>query len=340
MTTPSPIPAALSAPVGPKLASKPQDVETVRALLNRAIDGGLLIPLAPIPPTGGWDDHVTFALNQVERRYFHGLADPNGKLETSDSLFQFLVHADITQRQLGAQLSAEMYQLAAHMVPGGMDIVKRTIVKTSTLLHGKTVVKKTIKKEILPGHIRTYLPDVLDALTDQDMNDTSMVMMALGTIRAETSGFEPIDEGISHYNTSPAGTKGRHPYDLYDHRTDLGNDHSGDGDLYKGRGFVQLTGHDNYKKVGGQIGVDLVADPDLANDSGVAAKVLAQFLKNNETAIRAALKVNNLRTARRLVNGGSHGLSEFIAAFNSGRRYLGIVITQKAKAHSKAKAKH
>ena len=49
--------------------------------------------------------------------------------------------------------------------------------------------------------------------------DKSMVLMALGTIRAETGVFLPIDEGTSKFNTSPGG----HPFDLYVNRADLGN---------------------------------------------------------------------------------------------------------------------
>jgi peptidoglycan L-alanyl-D-glutamate endopeptidase CwlK len=35
-----------------------------------------------------------------------------------------------------------------------------------------------------------------------------MILMALGTIRAETASFEPISEGQSRFNTSPGGHPG------------------------------------------------------------------------------------------------------------------------------------
>lgn len=331
-------PTALKGPVGPGQVNNADDIHVLRALLNRMIDGGYLIPLAPLPAEDQYDDRVAYALSQVERRYFHGMADPDRqhKLETKDSLFQFLLRLDTTKSSIGETLSPEVYELAAKMVPGGIDRVKKTTVKTTVMVKGKPVVKKEVKKEIIPGNIRTYMPAILDALSNLQLNDTDMVMMALGTIRAETAGFDPIDEGISQYNTSPSGTPGHHPFDLYDHRTDLGNDNDGDGALYKGRGFVQLTGHDNYQRVGKQIGVDLLADPDLADQSDVAAKILARFLKNREAAIRQALADDNLKEARRLVNGGSHGLQEFKDAFKAGREYLHITV---AKPVVKPKAK-
>jgi len=145
------------------------------------------------------------------------------------------------------------------------------------------------------------------------------VLMALASIRAETESFEPISEGKSRFNTSPDG----HPFDLYDNRRDLGNQGQPDGERYKGRGFIQLTGRDNYKKHGQAIGQDLVNNPDLANDPAIAAKLLASFLKNKERAIKEALLENDLKQARKLVNGGSHGLDRFTDAYAIGNRLIG-----------------
>jgi putative chitinase len=216
-------------------------------------------------------------------------------------------------------------------------------VKTTKIVNGKTVVGKTVQKELVKGNIRTYLPEIMLALTRRQLNNTDMLMMALGTIRAETASFRPIDEGVSKYNTTPVGTPGRFPFDKYEPGTGpgirIGNTDEGDGALFKGRGFVQLTGRDNYTNVGRQIGVNLAANPDLANDPAVAAATLAQYLKNVERKVVAALAEDDLRAARKSVNGGSHGLEEFKAAFAAGRKYLGITVLPKAKAGAKSAAK-
>lgn len=164
------------------------------------------------------------------------------------------------------------------------------------------------------GHIKENLPHVLEALQAAGLADKPMILMALATIRAETAGFEPISEGKSRFNTSPGG----HPFDLYDNRKDLGNRGKPDGDSFKGRGFVQLTGRANYAKFGAEIGQDLVNNPALANDPKIASKLLAHFLKSKESQIRKALTVHDLAHARKLVNGGSHGLNDFTDAFNIG----------------------
>ena len=42
----------------------------------------------------------------------------------------------------------------------------------------------------------------------------------------------------------------------------MGNTELNDGYKYRGRGFVQLTGKDNYDRVGNALGIDLVGNPD------------------------------------------------------------------------------
>lgn len=172
-----------------------------------------------------------------------------------------------------------------------------------------------------PGkNITANLPFVLKAMQDAELADKNMILMALATIRVETEGFEPISEFRSKFNTSPGG----HPFDLYDNRKDLGNQGPPDGDSFKGRGFVQLTGRANYEQHGAAIGLgnDLVDRPELANDPAIAAKILASFLKAKERRIKEALLARNFKEARRLVNGGSHGLAKFTETFLAGEKLI------------------
>lgn len=170
------------------------------------------------------------------------------------------------------------------------------------------------------NNISKYLPSVLRALKEQDLTDKKMVLMALSTIRAETGSFAPISEFKSRYNTSPGG----HPFNLYDHRKSLGNKGKPDGDKFKGRGFIQLTGRYNYthysKKLG--MGNGLVKNPDKANNPLVAARLLALFLKDKELRIKDALLRRSFREARKLVNGGSHGIDAFTKAYRKGEKFI------------------
>jgi peptidoglycan L-alanyl-D-glutamate endopeptidase CwlK len=162
-----------------------------------------------------------------------------------------------------------------------------------------------------------HLPFVLKALCDAELADKSMVLVALGTIRAESATFQPVEEIVSPFNTSTGG----HPFDKYDNRRDLGNQGPPDGARFKGRGFVQLTGRANYESFSKAIGLgrQLVDDPDRATDPDIAARLLAAFLKDKEHSIRRALQAQDCAGARKLVNGGRHGLEDFEDVFHLGQ---------------------
>jgi len=57
----------------------------------------------------------------------------------------------------------------------------------------------------------------------------------------------------------------------------LGNKHAGDGAKYHGRGFVQLTGRDNYRMAGKALGIDLLNHPELAEKPDVAAQIAVWY---------------------------------------------------------------
>ena len=198
-----------------------------------------------------------------------------------------------------------------------------TATATATASGNVTCTPAQVAK-MFPGvpltNIETNLPFVMDALDAAGLGDKNMVLMALATIRAETGNFTPLSEFQSKFNTPPGGP----PFSLYDNRKDLGNQGPPDGANFRGRGYIQLTGRSNFKIHGAAIGLgdQLITNPTLANQPDIAAKLLASFLKAHEAAIRQALAQNNLAAARKLVNGGSHGLDAFTQAFNIGKSVI------------------
>lgn len=188
---------------------------------------------------------------------------------------------------------------------------------------GMPALTTAIAARMCPGAhlaaINTNLPLVINALMEAGLTTAPIVLAAIATIRVETGSFQPISEFISRFNTSPNGA----PFDLYDFRSDLGNNASGDGARFKGRGFVQLTGRANYTHFGPLVAVDLIDDPERANDPIIAAKLLSAFLKAQRTRIETALAGGDFRDARKAVNGGIHGLDGFTESYQIGLRLLG-----------------
>lgn len=88
----------------------------------------------------------------------------------------------------------------------------------------------------------------------------------------------------------------------------LGNTVAGDGYLFRGRGYVQITGRDNYLRAGRFLGRDLIADPDLALDPVLAGRILVQgcadgWFTGKRLADYLDRAVPDYLNARRIVNG-------------------------------------
>ena len=60
----------------------------------------------------------------------------------------------------------------------------------------------------------------------------------------------------------------------------LGNSSAAEGELYKGRGFVQLTGKFNYETFMDIMGIDLVSNPNLAYTPENAAFIIVYGMVN------------------------------------------------------------
>ena len=243
-----------------------------------------------------------------ERLQAHGF-DPGPVTGTFDEATEKAVIAFQTSRNLGPDGkigSKTMLALYDDMpVPAGMPKVTPGIV--GDMCEGAP-----------SENILEFLPTVMAELAKADVKDRRAVLAALATIRAEAAPFKPLNEGLSRFNTTENG----HPFDKYDTRSDLGNQGAPDGERFKGRGFVQLTGRANYQKYGQKIGIDLVADPDAANKPDIAARLLALFIKDCQDRMIKALEAKRFDEARKLVNGGSHGLDVFTDAYKIGDQRL------------------
>ncbi len=229
---------------------------------------------------------------------------------------------------LGTQAAVLAFQRSEGLLADGVAGVR-----TLAALQGSTApplasilgqINTAVVSQMFPHtplvNIKRNLPFVLTALGEAQLHDRLMVLAALATIRAETESFEPVAESRSRYNTSP-DPEG-HAFDLYDRRKDLGNTGPPDGERFRGRGYIQLTGRANYATYGKSIGLQgqLIENPELASEPAIAAKLLAAFLKGKERRIKEALLDQDLAGARRLVNGGSHGLDRFVDAYQTGIR--------------------
>ena len=105
---------------------------------------------------------------------------------------------------------------------------------------------------------------------------------------------------------------------VYANRMGNGDEASGEGFKFRGRGYIQLTGKDNYKQFGAFVGDDLVANPDLVATKYPLTSAAFFFDKNKLWDIcdkGDTTEVVTLVTKR--VNGGTHGLEDRLNKFNT-----------------------
>ena len=141
-------------------------------------------------------------------------------------------------------------------------------------------------KKLLEGYTKRFGPltnNLVDAFiflfgkisTDARFADTDTdrrkLAYCLATFKWETAHtMQPIDErgGDAYFNRryGPQTSVGKM----------LGNTKAGDGALYHGRGYVQITGRNNYAKAKKLTGVDLISEPNRAKEPELAYQIAIQ----------------------------------------------------------------
>ncbi|WP_034335151.1 glycoside hydrolase family 19 protein [Deinococcus misasensis] len=114
----------------------------------------------------------------------------------------------------------------------------------------------------------------------------------------------PTLESAKPYAMNPAGLANR----VYAGRLGNGNEASGDGYRYRGRGLLQITGRSNYRTYGKLIGFDLEAQPELALQFGIGSLVAVAYWTQRN--INRLADQDDLQAVTRAVNGGLTGLED------------------------------
>jgi len=94
----------------------------------------------------------------------------------------------------------------------------------------------------------------------------------------------------------------------------MGNTEDGDGWKYHGRGLIQLTGKDNYKRCGDSMGVDLVNQPDLLLQTDYAALSAGWFWSKH--GLNQLADLGDWVAITKRINGGIHGIDDRVARTN------------------------
>ena len=104
---------------------------------------------------------------------------------------------------------------------------------------------------------------------------------------------------------------------VYSSRMGNGDEASGDGWKFRGRGYIQLTGKDNYTQFDKSVEDDILANPDLVATKFPLMSAAYFFERNNLWKIcdGGADKEDVIALTKR-INGGTHGLEDRLTKFD------------------------
>lgn len=163
----------------------------------------------------------------------------------------------------------------------------------------------------------------LSLLKSYGINNSKRKAMFFAQLDHE-SGLKPIEENLNYsaerllqvfpkyFTKNDVGDFARKPEKIanrvYAHRMGNGNQNSGDGWKYRGRGLIQLTGKSNYLILSKDTRIDYVGNPDWLLREPDAMISACWFWKKNN--LNDYADFGDVSGATKVINGGLNGLAD------------------------------
>jgi putative chitinase len=170
-----------------------------------------------------------------------------------------------------------------------------------------------------------WLKPLNDTFAKYDISSPVRQAFFIGQCAHESGNFRILEENL-HYSASAlmrvwpsrfpnldvANQYANNPEKIankvYGGRMGNGDEESGDGWKYHGRGLIQLTGKENYANCGSGMGVDLLSDPGRLLDPEYAALSAGWFW--NKKGLNSLADKQDYVTITQRINGGTLGLED------------------------------
>jgi len=185
--------------------------------------------------------------------------------------------------------------------------------------------------------LETYIDPLNEVCGKFEINTTERIAMFLAQVGHESGGLSVIQENLNYraerlavvfpkyfkdVNTSgyahdPESIANR----VYASRMGNGNEASGDGYKYRGRGLIQLTGRNNYASFASDMDMSIgEAIEYLSTPEGAAMSAGWYWNKND---LNQWADNSDVITVTKKINGGTIGLAEREQLFHRGMTLLG-----------------
>ncbi len=195
-------------------------------------------------------------------------------------------------------------------------------------------------KQMVPGI--TYADHWHEALTqllpDYEINTPKRVAAFIAQCAHESGGFKFLKENLNYkaeslvkvfpkyfkdiatakaYEKQPAKIANK----IYGGRMGNGDEASGDGYRYCGRGLIQLTGKDNYSWFAASLEISVEEAAEYLETFEGAAQSACWFWENNN--LNSLADRGDILAMTKKINGGTIGLEDRIKHYNHALHVLG-----------------
>ena len=182
-----------------------------------------------------------------------------------------------------------------------------------------------------------WLPWLQKTCDRYSINNVNRQSAFLGQCMHESNSFKVLQENLhysanglksvwgSRFPTNEIADKyANHPdmiaNKVYANRMGNGDEESGDGWKYRGRGIIQCTGKDLYKTLSNALNIDLISDPDMLLEMPYASMSAGWFWNRKQLNLLADSKDYKEMTKR--INGGFNGLDDRILKIEQAKKVL------------------
>jgi len=182
-----------------------------------------------------------------------------------------------------------------------------------------------------------YQP-LMDTFIKYNISTTQRQASFLGQCMHESNNFKTLEENLHYkaeslmkvwpsrfttleYAIQYANNPEKIANKVYAGRMGNGDEESGDGWKYHGRGLIQLTGKENYERCGSGLGVDLVGNPNWLLDPKYASLSAGWFW--NKAGLNDLADAQEYGQMTKRINGGTLGLDDRIAKITKAKQILG-----------------
>jgi putative chitinase len=185
-------------------------------------------------------------------------------------------------------------------------------------------------KGTIPDSVYNKLPEIVEKY---NVNTILRMSHFLSQCSHESQGFKVTEENLyysvngllkifpKYFTKETAKLYAKQPIKIankvYSNRMGNGDIESNEGYKFRGRGFLQTTGKNNYIELSKYFDIDFVENPDLVSKEYPLLSAVFYFKKNNLFSLcDKGSTIKDITVVTRAINGGLHGIDQRIKLFN------------------------